>query len=390
MKANANSPLDKCLEEPRKTVLVARRSTNPIASSMPIWQQIPCHVLGSTSGVASMRLYSTASSNFRVEPPVGEIKEKVVSSVSEKQIAASQSSVDRLNDEAPAPAINTEETTATRFHIRKIPLKEDASAVDRTIGIGEESQEKTRAIRASEVSEPSEIQKMLRPPYSSRQAYELFSQKFVHLNQRSEARMVPVHNKNVTSRTAVALCRVTFSNDRIATAIVSNLVRKGDVLGVARVAGIMAAKKCSDVIPLCHPIMLSLVQLDLKVHDTQRVYESSIFNPSPSPHDFQERKKNERNEKANFGWVSIRATVSCDGKTGVEMEALTAASVAALTVYDMCKGIDKGMKIEGLRIVKKTGGESGTWLDGKKQDTTAGTHGTEKDGQSPNSHSVTE
>lgn len=107
-------------------------------------------------------------------------------------------------------------------------------------------------------------------------------------------------------------------------------MKKGDVLGVARIAGIMAAKRTADLIPLCHPIAISKVSVDLDVGPGNRQIE-------------------------------IRATVTCDGKTGVEMEALTAASTAALTVYDMCKAVDKGMRIEGLRVVLKDGGKSGRW-----------------------------
>ena len=107
-------------------------------------------------------------------------------------------------------------------------------------------------------------------------------------------------------------------------------MKKGDVLGVARIAGIMAAKRTSDLIPLCHPIPISKVTLDLDMGE-----ESTT--------------------------IEIEATVTCDGKTGVEMEALTAASTAALTVYDMCKAVDKGMVIEGLRVILKDGGKSGRW-----------------------------
>jgi cyclic pyranopterin phosphate synthase len=106
-------------------------------------------------------------------------------------------------------------------------------------------------------------------------------------------------------------------------------MKKGDVLGVARIAGIMASKRTPDLIPLCHPIALSKATVDLDVTGDDR--------------------------------VEIAATVTCDGKTGVEMEALTAASTAALTVYDMCKAVDKGMVIEGLRVVLKDGGKSGRW-----------------------------
>lgn len=114
-------------------------------------------------------------------------------------------------------------------------------------------------------------------------------------------------------------------------------MKKGDVLGVARVAGIMAAKRTADLIPLCHPISLSHVSVDLDIVDA------------------------EGSGGRSSSRIEIKATVTCDGKTGVEMEALTAASTAALTVYDMCKAVDKGMAVEGLRVVLKDGGKSGRW-----------------------------
>ena len=107
-------------------------------------------------------------------------------------------------------------------------------------------------------------------------------------------------------------------------------MKKGDVLGVARIAGIMASKRTPDLIPLCHPIPISHAGVDLEV-------------------DIETNS------------VEVKATVSCDGKTGVEMEALTAASTAALTIYDMCKAVDKGMVVDGLRVILKDGGKSGRW-----------------------------
>lgn len=151
--------------------------------------------------------------------------------------------------------------------------------------------------------------------------------------------MVSIAHKQATQRTARAVCSVHFSNPTALRLVREHGHKKGDVLGVARIAGIMAAKKTPDLIPLCHPIMLSHVSVDLEVQ-----------------------------EDNTGGTVDIAATVSCDGKTGVEMEALTAASAAALTVYDMCKAVDKGMRIEGLRVVLKEGGKSGRWVEGMKTD----------------------
>ncbi|KAK4083519.1 uncharacterized protein Triagg1_1181 [Trichoderma aggressivum f. europaeum] len=155
------------------------------------------------------------------------------------------------------------------------------------------------------------------------------SARLTHVSDSGSAHMVNISEKQVTSRVATAACAVHFSDDTAIKLIRENQMKKGDVLGVARVAGIMAAKRTPDLIPLCHPIAISRVSVDLEVVGSRQ--------------------------------IEIRATVSCDGKTGVEMEALTAASSAALTVYDMCKAVDKGMKIEGLRVVLKDGGKSGRW-----------------------------
>ena len=124
-----------------------------------------------------------------------------------------------------------------------------------------------------------------------------------------------------------------FSDATALKLIRDNQMKKGDVLGIARIAGIMAAKRTPDLIPLCHPVPVSHVSVDLKPTE-------------------------EGSEAAS---IEIRATVECDGKTGVEMEALTAASTTALTVYDMCKAVDKGMIVDGLRVVLKDGGKSGRW-----------------------------
>ena len=150
---------------------------------------------------------------------------------------------------------------------------------------------------------------------------------FTHLDSEGRARMVDVGAKEVTQRRAVARARVTMQEET-AQALADGTVAKGDVLAVARVAGIQAAKRTSELIPLCHPLMLSSVQVDLT--------------PGPS-------------------WVDIEATAETMDRTGVEMEALTACSVAALTVYDMCKARDRAMQVETLGLVEKSGGRSGDW-----------------------------
>jgi cyclic pyranopterin monophosphate synthase len=152
--------------------------------------------------------------------------------------------------------------------------------------------------------------------------------RFTHFNAAGRAAMVDVSNKTETARLAVARGRVVMAPETLAR-IQEGAVGKGDVLGVARLAGIMAAKRTADLIPLCHPLALTKVAVDLQT----------------APPDA----------------VEIEATVGLTGRTGVEMEALTAVSVAALTVYDMCKALDRGMRIEAVRLVRKSGGKSGDW-----------------------------
>lgn len=148
-----------------------------------------------------------------------------------------------------------------------------------------------------------------------------------HLDAEGHARMVDVGDKAVTARQATATGRITMSDEALA-AIRDGLVKKGDVLAVARVAGIMAAKRTSDLVPLCHPLPLTRVVLDLAIEAEG---------------------------------IVATATCATDGKTGVEMEALTAVSVALLTVYDMAKALDRGMVIGGVRLLAKSGGKSGDW-----------------------------
>ena len=153
-----------------------------------------------------------------------------------------------------------------------------------------------------------------------------------HFDAAGNAVMVDVSAKPVTSRTATARARVVMHPDTLAM-IEAGTAKKGDVLGVARLAGIMAAKRTADLIPLCHPLPIAAVTVELT----------------------PDRAENAPGESG----IEIAATVRATGQTGVEMEALTAASVAALTVYDMCKAVDRGMRIEGLRVVHKAGGKSG-------------------------------
>ena len=148
-----------------------------------------------------------------------------------------------------------------------------------------------------------------------------------HLDEDGAARMVDVSAKAFTAREAVANGRIDMSA-HAASAIAAGLVKKGDVLAVARVAGIMAAKRTADLIPLCHPIALTAVTMDFDL---------------------------------DASGVTVTATARTAGQTGVEMEALTATSVALLTVYDMAKALDKGMIIRSVQLIAKTGGKSGDW-----------------------------
>ena len=156
--------------------------------------------------------------------------------------------------------------------------------------------------------------------------------KLTHLDDKGEARMVDVTDKAVTQREARAEATIHMAGETLRM-ITEGEHPKGDVLAVARIAGIQAAKRCSDLIPLCHPLMLSKVSVELL----------------PQP---------------DSASVLILATCKLAGQTGVEMEALTAASVAALTIYDMCKAVDKGIVISEIKLLEKIGGKSGHWVKG--------------------------
>ncbi len=152
-----------------------------------------------------------------------------------------------------------------------------------------------------------------------------------HLDEQGQARMVDVGAKADTERVAIARGRVTMQPETLAL-VEAGAVKKGDVLTVAQVAGIQAAKRTHDLIPMCHPLLLTHIAVEL-----------------------------EPGEAEGLAWIDIEATVRTRGKTGVEMEALTAVSVAALTVYDMCKAVDRAMRIAEVRLVHKSGGKSGVW-----------------------------
>lgn len=153
---------------------------------------------------------------------------------------------------------------------------------------------------------------------------------FSHFNEKGRARMVDVSEKSETARTAVAAGRV-LVNEETFRLIKTGGMKKGDVLSTAQIAGIMGAKRTPDIIPMCHPIVISGVDIDFNLNEEDLA-------------------------------VEILATAKCTGVTGVEMEALTAVSVATLTVYDMCKAVQKDMVISDIRLLKKTGGKSGEFI----------------------------
>ncbi len=171
--------------------------------------------------------------------------------------------------------------------------------------------------------------RVLSPRRLNRYNTTTMTKQLTHLDETGAAHMVDVGHKPETVRVAVARGRVMMQPETLALIIAGNM-KKGDVLGAARLAGIMAAKRTSDLIPLCHPLLLNKVE----VVCTPNTAESCI---------------------------DIEATVRVSGKTGVEMEALTAVTVAGLTVYDMAKAVDRGMQLSAVRLVHKSGGQSGDW-----------------------------
>lgn len=152
-------------------------------------------------------------------------------------------------------------------------------------------------------------------------------EQLTHFNNEGRARMVDVSDKAITQRVAIASGEIVMQKETV-DRIKQGEMKKGDVIAVAQVAGITGAKKCWDLIPMCHSIFLTGCDMDFSIEEDR---------------------------------IAIRATVKTQGQTGVEMEALTAVSVAALTIYDMCKAVDKTMQIENIRLVHKSGGRSGTY-----------------------------
>ncbi|WP_294403356.1 cyclic pyranopterin monophosphate synthase MoaC [uncultured Clostridium sp.] len=159
--------------------------------------------------------------------------------------------------------------------------------------------------------------------------------KLTHFDDKGNAVMVDVSEKNITKREAIAKGKI-YVNEAVMDAVINDKVEKGDVLGVARVAGIMAVKRTWELIPMCHPLMITKCSIDFNI-----------------------------NEKENY--IEAICTARVNGKTGVEMESLTGVNVALLTIYDMCKAIDKSMEMGDIHLSKKTGGKSGVFINEKEK-----------------------
>lgn len=167
------------------------------------------------------------------------------------------------------------------------------------------------------------------PSHTNENRAEKSVSKLTHFNQAGEAHMVDVGEKPISHRIAVADGRIRMQPETLQL-IQSGGHKKGDVLGIARIAGIMAAKKTADLVPLCHPLSLTLVEMEFEIEQAPAA-------------------------------IYCTATVETRGQTGVEMEALTAVQIALLTIYDMCKAVDRGMTLQDIGLLKKAGGKSGTW-----------------------------
>lgn len=159
--------------------------------------------------------------------------------------------------------------------------------------------------------------------------------KLTHFDEKGNAVMVDVSDKNITKREAIAKGKI-YVNDAVMDAVINDKVEKGDVLGVARVAGIMAVKRTWELIPMCHPLMITKCSIDFNI-----------------------------NEEENY--IEAICIAKVNGKTGVEMEALTGVNIALLTIYDMCKAIDKSMEISDIHLSKKTGGKSGVFINDREK-----------------------
>ncbi|KAK4545348.1 hypothetical protein LTR36_003528 [Oleoguttula mirabilis] len=247
-------------------------------------------------------------------------------------MTAENSDRGRTATRVPDPFAATPETT-----FRSIKVDEGESEQP-PWGLSKEDMETVDSI--TDPSSSAEPVALLEPALNTQTSAEDQS-RLTHVTASGEAHMVDVGAKAASRRVAIATAHVRFSNTEPFRLIFENNNKKGDVLGVARVAGIMAAKRTSDLIPLCHPVAISKVEVDVKLEAPGAT--SGLW----------------ANNK--YGLVSIQAQVECVGPTGVEMEALTAVSGAALTVYDMCKAVDRSMFIGNTGVVYKSGGRSGLY-----------------------------
>jgi cyclic pyranopterin phosphate synthase len=230
--------------------------------------------------------------------------------------------------QAETPTTDETKSDENKFHEELHQASEDnANAKNETTDLGDEFENAIEELGAliSTSSDSKEKQEASPAPSSEKPQDEA---KLSHVNEAGAAHMVDISDKSVTQRLATAEGFVAMQADTLAQ-IQQNAMKKGDVLATARIAGIMAAKKTSDLIPLCHPLPVTGVEVEFTPVTNQQT------------------------------GIHVRATVKVDGKTGVEMEALTAVSVSCLTIYDMAKAIDKGMSFSGVRLLEKSGGKSG-------------------------------
>jgi molybdenum cofactor biosynthesis enzyme len=210
--------------------------------------------------------------------------------------------------------------------------------------------------KADEKDKPHQPQPQpSQPPSSSKPQPANPQPHLPHLTSSGSAHMVSVSDKQHTTRTAIAVGTVYFTNPTPLQLIRSNSLKKGDVLGTSRIAGIMAAKKCPEIIPLCHPIALTHVGVELRAFGHKHV--------DPSPKSLPSTPASQYSIDPGYGGIQIEAKVQCTGPTGVEMEALTAVMGAALSVVDMCKAVDKFQRVQDVRVVLKEGGKSGVWRE---------------------------
>ena len=179
---------------------------------------------------------------------------------------------------------------------------------------------------------------------------------FTHFDSRGNAIMVDVSEKETSSRTATAKGIISM-NSKAMNAVLGGTAKKGDVLGAARIAGIMAAKRCAELIPLCHQLAFDKCTIDFSIKD------NSAKDKSAKEKSAEEKSAGEKSAEENQ--IEGTCTIKLSGKTGAEMEALTGVSVALLTIYDMCKALDRAMVISGIRLIEKSGGKSGRFFRGE-------------------------